>query len=100
MLEDPDRKVRGFAAQALLDRGFGKPTQPVEADGAQCVQLLHLVAAREVGEQIERAMAARNGASRPVIEGEPVPQAQPQQQFTLQHRSDDEPPNLCEPALE
>jgi hypothetical protein len=56
MLEDPDRKVRGFAAQALLDRGFGKPTQPLTSDGQPSLSILHLVAAREVSERIQQAV--------------------------------------------
>jgi hypothetical protein len=36
MLEHPDRKVRGFAAQVLLDRGFGKPKQQIDALVTAC----------------------------------------------------------------
>ncbi len=32
LLESDDEKVRLAAAQALLDRGFGKPTQPHGGD--------------------------------------------------------------------
>lgn len=32
LLDDPDPKVRLAASNALLDRGFGKPTQNIDAD--------------------------------------------------------------------
>jgi hypothetical protein len=94
MLEDPDRKVRGFAAQALLDRGFGKPKQPVEAEGAPSIGLLHLIACKEVQAEIERALAAGNGTAPPVIDGEPASEentTEPQQH---------EPIDILAPAKE
>jgi hypothetical protein len=46
MLDDPDRKVRGFAAQALLDRGYGRPNQAVavKPEGGD-ITAWHLIAA-------------------------------------------------------
>src|SRR5215472_7907865 len=29
MLDDSDRKLRGFATLVLLDRGYGRPKQPI-----------------------------------------------------------------------
>jgi hypothetical protein len=86
MLEDPDRKVRGFAALALLDRGFGRPRQTIESEGPPSLSLLHLVAAREVSERLQAELLAgrRDRTPPPMIEGDPVPRA----------------PNLYEPALE
>jgi hypothetical protein len=63
MLEDLDRKVRGFAAQVLLGRCFGKPTQPLTSDGPPSLSILHLVAAREISERIQQA--AINGTALP-----------------------------------
>ena len=40
-----DERVRGTAAQALLDRGWGKPKVEVESDEAGYVQALRAVAA-------------------------------------------------------
>jgi hypothetical protein len=97
-LQNPRERVQ--AAQVLLDRAWGKPVQPVEGEGAQSLSVLHLIAAREVSEQNQRALLEKGGPAPPVIEGEPVSQARPQQQHTLQRRSDDGPPNLYEPALE
>jgi hypothetical protein len=45
------------AAVALLNRGWGLPKQPVEASG-DSIGLMHLIAARSVAEQLQRAMAA------------------------------------------
>jgi hypothetical protein len=94
-LQNPRERVQ--AAQVLLDRAWGKPVQPVEAEGAQSISVLHLVAAKEVSEQIQRALSENGGTAPPVIDSEPAPQAPPQQQ---QHRPDEEALNLCEPAVE
>jgi len=72
MLEDPDRKMRGFAALALLDRGYGKPKQPIEGESAQSLTLMHLTATREVGERIAAMIAQETTLQ---IEGEPVSQS-------------------------
>ena len=45
-----DERVRGTAAQALLDRGWGKPKVEVVSDEAGYVQALRAVAA-ELGEK-------------------------------------------------
>jgi hypothetical protein len=54
-LDDP--KTRVPAATAILDRGFGRPMQPVvdETEGTS-LTLLHLIAARRVGEVLQAAM--------------------------------------------
>jgi hypothetical protein len=91
-LQNPRERVQ--AAAILLDRGWGKPVQPVEGEGAQSIGLLHLVAAREVTEQIQRAMLENGGIAPPVIDGAPVSQLQPLQ------RLDDAPTDLFPPALE
>ncbi len=44
-----DERVRGTAAQALLDRGWGKPKVGVVADGAGS----YIEALRLINEQIE-----------------------------------------------
>ena len=41
MLDDPDPRVRIRAAEVLLDRGYGKPKQPLEHDvGGKLEELL------------------------------------------------------------
>jgi hypothetical protein len=57
------------AATALLDRGFGKPKITVEGDGAQSITLLHLIAAKGVGETLQ-AMLDQGVRPPPLIEGE------------------------------
>jgi len=52
MLKDEDPRVRLGAANALLDRGYGKPAQRIEADEATSVVLLHLAAARAMSAQL------------------------------------------------
>jgi hypothetical protein len=67
-LSDPKHYVN--AATALLDRGFGKPNQPIEA-GGQSINVLHLVAAREISAHLQSILAGHNG-SVPTIDGEGV----------------------------
>ena len=55
-LKDPRHRVA--AAQALLDRGFGWPTQPINADGTASITLLHLVAAQRVSHELLSASGA------------------------------------------
>jgi hypothetical protein len=43
-LSDPKQYVA--AANALLDRAYGRPAQRIETDGPQSITILHLVAAR------------------------------------------------------
>ena len=68
-LKDPRTRVP--AAVALLNRGYGMPTQPITGEGPQSLSVLHLVAAKEVTEEIQLALAAANGTAPPAIEGEP-----------------------------
>jgi hypothetical protein len=53
--EDDDRALR--AVQQLLDRGWGRPITPIvdETEGTS-LTLLHLIAARRVGEVLQAAM--------------------------------------------
>ena len=53
--EDDDRSLR--AIQQLLDRGWGRPITPIvdETEGTS-LTLLHLIAARRVGEVLQAAM--------------------------------------------
>lgn len=46
MRSSNDERVRGTAAQALLDRGWGKPKVEVVSDEAGYVQALRAVAAK------------------------------------------------------
>jgi hypothetical protein len=85
MLDDPNRKVRGFAAQALLDRGFGRAPQTVQSEDSERFSVLHLVAAREVSAHLKQILAARNGTTPPVIEGD---------------AETNQPADLLRPALE
>ena len=50
-----DERVRGTAAQALLDRGWGKPKLEVVSDEAGYVQVLRALAA-EIDEQPDNKM--------------------------------------------
>jgi hypothetical protein len=84
-MRNPDDKIAVPAAIALWDRGYGKPNIRVETGGPQSITVLHLVAAREVSEEIQRALEAANGTTPP-----PTIDAEPSQ----------EPPDLCAPALE
>jgi hypothetical protein len=56
-LKDPRHKIA--AAQTLLDRGFGRPVQPIEGDGANGIVLLHRQAAELVSQEIIAAMEQR-----------------------------------------
>ena len=91
-LQNPRERVQ--AAAILLDRGWGKPVQPVQDEGQTSIGVLHLIAAREVSEEIERALAAGNGTAPPVIDGEPASEentTEPQQH---------EPIDILAPAKE
>jgi hypothetical protein len=63
-LRDPKLKVA--AAQALLDRGWGKPTVQIHAQSEATV--LHLLAAQTVGD----ALLAELGDVRPTASAEPL----------------------------
>jgi hypothetical protein len=69
-LDDPKHYVH--AAQVLLDRGFGKPKQLIEAEGRQDITFLHLTAARAASDALaaEREAAERQLRHPPVIDGE------------------------------
>ena len=54
MRSSKDERVRGTAAQALLDRGWGKPKVEVVADGAGS----YVEALRLINEQIETDQSA------------------------------------------
>jgi len=56
--EDDDRSLR--AIQQLLDRGWGRPITPIvdETEGTS-LTLLHLIAARRVGEVLQAAMEGK-----------------------------------------
>jgi hypothetical protein len=99
MLEDPDRKVRGFAALALLDRGFGKPRQVLETDGLQSIQLMHLSAARSISERLRATLDAGTTPS-PMIEGEPVRTAERQRRNGSSKGPNAQLPHPIEPAME
>jgi|SRR5215831_18841259 len=74
-LQDPDKRISLAAARELLDRGHGRPVQPVagEVNGQLNVTLLHLVAAREVSAQITALMGENREQAPPVIEGDASP---------------------------
>jgi hypothetical protein len=67
MLDDPNRKVRGFAAQALLDRGFGRAPQTVQSEESEPFTVMHLVAAREISAHLKQILEARNGTAPPPL---------------------------------
>jgi hypothetical protein len=66
-LKDPRHKVA--AAEALLDRGFGRPRQVVETTDGASPLLLHFLAATQVSTEL-RAELERRG--RPTIEADAV----------------------------
>jgi hypothetical protein len=77
-LRDPKLKVQ--AACALLDRGWGKPTQTIAADPATSPIALHLIAAELISAEIIQRQL------------EPQPQTIQQEQPQLQHLLDAPPP--------
>jgi hypothetical protein len=88
IIRDPDPKVALPAAVYLLNRGFGMPPAKIEGIGAQSLTVLHLIAAREVTDEIQRALEAANGTTpSPTIDGEAA-------------NGKDAPPDLMQPALE
>jgi hypothetical protein len=59
------------ACNAILNRAYGLPTQPIEAEDAEPFTVLHLVAAREISAHLKQVLEARNGtAPPPVIESD------------------------------
>lgn len=69
-LRDPKLKVQ--AAEALLNRAWGRPLQALslEPDSATSSILQHLLAARLVGQiEMERAQQATNHTAPPTIDG-------------------------------
>ena len=70
-LEDP--KTRVPAAVALLNRGYGMPVQAVAAEDGGSVTLLHLVAARALGPELQAVLDAGKPLP-PVIDAEAAEQ--------------------------
>jgi hypothetical protein len=64
-LQNPRERVS--AAAILLDRAWGKPLQPVEANDQTSLSVMHLAAARAVSEQLD-CILAENGAPPLTIE--------------------------------
>jgi hypothetical protein len=73
------------------------PVQPVTGEGPQSLSVLHLVAAKEVTEEIQLALAAANGTAPPTIEGEP---SQNPEAASADIASDRSVSNLYAPAPE
>ena len=61
-LDDPKLKVN--AAVALLDRGFGRPTQMITTSDGSNPVLLHLLAAQAVSVQLAPDLERRRGRNR------------------------------------
>ena len=74
-LSNPRERVQ--AAEALLNRGFGRAPQVIEGVDGQPISLLalHLVAATASSAELMSELATRDGRPRqqPVIEGEAEP---------------------------
>jgi hypothetical protein len=70
MLKHKEARWRLAAATALLDRGYGRPSQEhAEAINSQSFTFLHLVAAQASGEQLRAALLQmRGGGAAPVLE--------------------------------
>jgi hypothetical protein len=45
-----DWRERHSAAQILLDRALGKPPQRIEGEGVLTLSIMHLIAARAIGD--------------------------------------------------
>ena len=61
--------TRVAAIKELLDRGYGKPTQPLSGEDATSPVLLHLLAAQAVSQQLVAALDGQqtiNGHAEPV----------------------------------
>jgi len=69
-LSDADSRVAVTAAGMLLDRGWGKPKQELSSVSDGSLTVMHLVAARQAGEELQRAY--EKGGAAPTIEGEAV----------------------------
>jgi hypothetical protein len=52
LLDDPDSRIRLGALTALLDRGYGRPKQPLAADSETDASGLQLLAAHRVSDEI------------------------------------------------
>jgi hypothetical protein len=86
-LKDPRHKVA--AAEALLNRAWGRPVTPVVSDGDGADHWSqHLLAARLVAAELRLERAALETTVPPLIEGPGSEASEPQ------------PRNLPEPALE
>jgi hypothetical protein len=80
-------KERVSAAVAILNRAHGLPPTRIEGLTPQSITVLHLIAAKEIGDEIARALVA-NGDAAPTIDGEAA------------NGEDVAPPDLYTPALE
>jgi hypothetical protein len=85
LLDDPDPRIRLATVVALLDRGFGKPVQSITAENGAGLTFMHLVAMRDVGDQI---LKERNIEGRVIVADETKDAGAPK------------PRDLMEPALE
>jgi hypothetical protein len=63
-------RERHSAGIVLLDRAFGKPTQPIVGEDGGSISILHLVAMREIGEAIIAELVTRQTST--IIDGHPV----------------------------
>jgi hypothetical protein len=74
LLEDPDPRIRLAALVALLDRGFGRPAQTVNAqDNAQSITFMHLVAARASSDELNRSRLIEGDAVATTTDRETIP---------------------------
>ena len=82
LVQDEDHRVALAACREILDRGFGRPVQPVQDDTeGTSLSMLHLIAARAVAERLQSeweaqgsqgAAKGQNGHSTPLAPGNRV----------------------------
>jgi hypothetical protein len=60
-LKDPKLKVQ--AATALLDRGWGKPVQAIEASAQEDITVWHLIAATQFSERLASERSVIDGTA-------------------------------------
>jgi hypothetical protein len=72
LLDDQDSRIRLGAVNALLDRGFGRPTQSITTPDGASALMLHFAAATAVSRELQDELQRRGG--QPTISGiaEPV----------------------------
>ena len=73
-LDDGDKRIAVAAARELLDRGHGKAPLQIETSGPQSITVLHLVAARDVSQQLAALLGTEIA---PQIEGTAGPVERP-----------------------